>query len=435
MRYPKIFFFNKKILIYGFGISGISTLNFLKKDNKCFIVDDYKKNFSQKYKKYILRSSDVNKDNFDYIILSPGIDSNKCKLKKFIKKNYQKVITELDVFNLNYPKNVKITITGTNGKSTTAKLIYDIFKKHKYDVRLVGNIGKPILNEKNIKNSTLFVIEASSYQLDYSQHFNSNYSIILNISPDHLERHGTINKYAKAKFKLVTNQSKDDVAVVDNHPLLKKMAKKYKVKSRIKFISIKNYTEIKKYINNPYFLNIGNLKNSIFVFELTKHFKFSQKKFYEIVNNFKPLKFRQQIIYNKKNLTIINDSKSTSFSSTLPLLDTKKKIYWLLGGLPKKGDKLKLKLNSKKNIQAFIYGNNKKFFISSIKNKIKYHICKDITQSLKKIFNDIRVQPKAKRTILFSPSAASFDKFKNFEERGEYFNKIINKFIKNEKIF
>ena len=302
MKKYKNFFFNKKILIYGFGISGIASLNFLKNNNECYIVDDYKIKILQKYKKYFLPSSKVNKKNFDYIILSPGIDTNNCKLKNFIKKNYKKIITELDIFSLNFPKNMKITITGTNGKSTTSKLIYDIFRKYKYDVRLVGNIGKPILSEKNIRKSTLFIIEASSYQLDYSQYFNSNYSLILNISPDHLERHGNFNKYVRAKFKLVKSQSKGDVALLDNHIILKKMTQEYKVEHSVKFLSIKNYMDIKKNIKNPYFLTKGNLKNSIFVLELIKYFKFSKKKFYEVINNFKPLKFRQQIIYNKKKL-------------------------------------------------------------------------------------------------------------------------------------
>ena len=114
-----------------------------------------------------------------------------------MKKNRSKIITELDIFEICYPKINKITITGTNGKSTTSKLLYEVLKNNKMDVRLTGNIGYPILMEKKIKNNTIFVIEASSYQLDYSKYFKSKYSVILNLNPDHLERHGTFKKLCR----------------------------------------------------------------------------------------------------------------------------------------------------------------------------------------------------------------------------------------------
>ena len=114
-----------------------------------------------------------------------------CKLSKFLKLYKKKIYTDLDVF-FTFYKNKCITITCTNGKSTTAKILYEVLKDQKKDVRLIGNIGNPPLNEKKISKNTIFVIEASSYQLDYSQLFSSKYSIILNIKPDHLERHKTL---------------------------------------------------------------------------------------------------------------------------------------------------------------------------------------------------------------------------------------------------
>ena len=141
-------FVKKKILIYGMGLSGHSCLNFLKKKNDVKIFDD---NFSLKYKKnkkYFLSKNNIIKLKFDFIILSPGIDFQRCNLKKYIIKNWSRVITELDIFYLTYPNNNKITITGTNGKSSTCQMLYNIFKLKKLDVRLVGNIGKSPLQEK-----------------------------------------------------------------------------------------------------------------------------------------------------------------------------------------------------------------------------------------------------------------------------------------------
>ena len=194
-------FYKKNFLIYGFGKSGYASYKFLSKKNNCKIIDDNKRNIPLKYKREIINYNQVKKSNFDYIVLSPGIDLNKCRLSTYLKKNSTKIITELDIFYLTYPHITKITITGTNGKSTTSKLLYDVLKEHGKDTRLTGNIGRPLLLETNFKNNTLFVIEASSYQLEYSKFFKSEYSLILNLSPDHLERHGNFKKYAKAKFK------------------------------------------------------------------------------------------------------------------------------------------------------------------------------------------------------------------------------------------
>ena len=201
-------FNNQNILIYGFGKSGRACFNYLKKNNKIIIYDDKNSSIPKNLKKYSINKLKLVSKNFDSIVISPGIDANKCALKKYLSKNKSKIISELDIFYLSNIKNKKITITGTNGKSTTSKLLHDVLKKHGKDVRLVGNIGNPLLSEKNIKTPTIFVIEASSYQIEYSKYFRTDIAIILNISPDHLERHGTFKNYVNSKFRLIKNQRK-----------------------------------------------------------------------------------------------------------------------------------------------------------------------------------------------------------------------------------
>ncbi len=353
-------------------------------------------------------------------------------MSRYLKKNRSKIITELDIFYLSYPNIKKITITGTNGKSTTSKLLYDVLKNHGKDVRLTGNIGNPTLLEKNLKNKTLFIIEASSYQLEYSKYFKSEYSLIINLSPDHLERHGNFKNYIKAKFKLIRNQSKNNYAFIEkNNFLLNNLIKKNKISSKIYRVNYKNYQKYYKLITNNYFRNISNFKNLSFIFAISKNFKLSLKKIINVTNKFKQLDFRQQIIYQSKELTIINDSKSTSLSSTIPLLNSFKNIYWILGGIAKKGDRLKLKKENFRKIKAFIYGKDKLLFSKILSNKIKYKISKNLNHSLFQVFKDLTKKEEQKKILLFSPSAASFDQFKNFEDRGKYFNKIIKKYLKN----
>ena len=344
-------------------------------------------------------------------------------------KNKKKIITELDIFYLTFPKNIKITITGTNGKSTTCKMLYNIFKSSKLDVRLVGNIGNPPLLEKNIKKKTIFIIEASSYQIFYSKYFKSDYAAILNLSADHLERHGNINEYAKAKLKLIFDQDKNKQSYIEKHNLIiNKNILRKSIKSKLNRLNYNKEVFFKKKIINPYLLDKNNLNNIHFVYSICKEFKFSNNKIFNSLNKFKGLKFRKQIIYNRNNLIIINDSKSTSFSSTSGLLSTYKNIYWIVGGMFKKGDKFNLYKGYYKNIRAYIIGLNKKYFENQFKNKIKFKYFGNLSNAILEIKKEIK-NDKNKKTILFSPAAASFDQFKNFENRGEYFNKIINKVI------
>ena len=417
-------FLKKKILIYGLGKSGISSFKFLRNKADIYLFDDLKNTHPKQISKLKLL-----KIKFDIIIISPGINIFNCKLSKFLKLNKKKIYTDLDVF-FTFFKNKCITITGTNGKSTTAKILYEVLKDQKKDVRLIGNIGNPPLNEKKISKNTIFVIEASSYQLDYSQLFSSKYSIILNIKPDHLERHKTLQNYVDAKFKLLDSQSKSCLAFVKSDDVLisrKLKTKKFNCKI-VKVNTKKNYNDFLE-IKNKYFLTESNRENLSFIIELAKKLKLKNYLLQKTIKNFKGLKYRQQIILQKKNLTIINDSKSTSFSSSVGMFKKASNILWLLGGIYKKGDKLELKKKDLSNVTAFIYGENKNLFIKQLRSKVKFKNYKNLEDAVKNVFSIIKTKRSIKYTILFSPCAASFDSFKNFEERGLYFNRLVKRFM------
>ena len=283
-----------------------------------------------------------------------------------------------------------ITITGTNGKSTTVKLISEIFRNSSKDVRAVGNIGNSILNEKNIKKNTVFIIEASSYQIEYSKFFKSNYSAILNINFDHIERHGTFKNYLQAKLKLFYNKSKKDYALFNkNNSAIKNAINEKKIKCKIINVSGKINKEYLKNIKNKYLLNKNNQENLSFIIKICEIFKIKKSIIIRSINKFKGLKYRQQVIYNSKNILVINDSKSTSFSSTINLINSYENIFWLVGGQPKKGDIFNYYKNQNSNIQAYIFGKNKYFFKIKFKNKIKFQTFSSLKKALKKALIDI----------------------------------------------
>ena len=427
----KQFFFKNDVsfCIYGLGATGKSVARYFKKNRfinfKSWddrIASKFLKN--QKYK----RSSrekifSSNLDKTDYIILSPGISLHKAKLKKKLLRNKHKIITDLDLFYLTNPKLKTIIVTGTNGKSTICKILEHVLKKNKINVKLGGNIGKPILN-LNFKNNPLLIIEASSFQLAYSQFIQPNQAVILNISKDHLDWHKTFKNYINSKFKIFSNQKSKDSAFLNNKLLVKKfIGGRYK--SKLNFVKLKEYLNIKNKIQNNYLkLNVDD-ENMSFIYNLSKKFKIKKGSLIKSLKTFKGLPHRQEIFYERKNIVFVNDSKATSFESTKFALENKKEVFLIIGGLPKKGDKLALG-NLKKNInKAYIIGKHMGFFNKQLKGKVKLQLCENLKKAIISAIKDIaKANLDKKITLLFSPASASYDQYKNFETRGIEFKKL-----------
>tara|TARA_B100000029_G_C17571900_1_gene956874 strand:+ start:167 stop:1501 length:1335 start_codon:yes stop_codon:yes gene_type:complete len=433
-------FSNKKFFIYGLGKSGLATFDFLRKINAkiiCWDDDSFQKNRVNK-RFYLKNLKELKKFDFDYIVISPGINIKDCLLKNFLNKNKNKIITDLDIFYHFNNKNEIISITGTNGKSTTCKLLEEIFKNAGFNVELVGNIGRPFLSLKKFNKKTLFVIELSSYQLEYTKYFRSNHSAILNIFPDHLDRHDNFKKYINAKLKIFKFQSSKDCAYLNSsNKITKKILKNFKnlkFKSKANQVNQNRLNRIFKKIKNPYLLSKNNLENISFTIEIAHKYGIKKSIILKSLNYFKGLHHRQEQVFESKNLKCINDSKATSFSATLQSLKTYKNIFWIVGGLPKKNDQFFLK-NVKKNIiKTYIVGKNIIFFKKRLKNQTKFEISKDLKNAILGIKKDLKFAKKnikEKFTILLSPAAASFDQFKNFEERGDRFKKVVKLYKKD----
>jgi len=206
-------FIDQSFLIYGLGLSGQSVVKFFKKNNiKNYQVWDDNNKSLFKTKRVSNLNNTLNK--VDYIVLSPGISLNDLKNKNKLIKFKKKIITDIDLLYL-LNKNFKsIVVTGTNGKSTTCKLISHLLKKNKFKVLLGGNIGTPILDLK-IKKNSYVVIEASSFQLSHSKFICPDYAFLLNITNDHLDWHGNKKNYIDSKFKIFSLQKNKHFAIIN----------------------------------------------------------------------------------------------------------------------------------------------------------------------------------------------------------------------------
>ncbi len=392
-------FKNKKILIFGYGKTGKSVQNyFIKNKINHTIWDDKRKlnikNFDDKYhlKKY------------DYIILSPGVDIYHHKNKNFFKRHRKNIITDLDIFFL-FEKKFKyiIGVTGTNGKSSFCNLLNSLIKKNNIKSRVLGNFGNPVLNENTSKNEYC-ILELSSYQLDYSKYIKLDSACILNISADHLDRHETMTKYKKIKFKIFNFLKSTGIGFYQ-----KKIFLNFKKRKNIQCFDNINKTLIQKILKK-------NIRISKIDFKKNK------------------LPHRYEVFHKINNFKFIDDSKSTNFDSTRYALKKTSNCILISGGLLKKGDNFLLKNLKNKITKIYLFGNDIDILKNSLKKQkinFKYFLnLKDILKFI--LMNDFKELVCKKRTfnILFSPGAASFDQFKNFEQRGKVFKKYVYKFFK-----
>ncbi len=207
------------------------------------------------------------------------------------------------------------------------------------------------------------------------------------------------------------------------------MIQKEKNLAKVIYVNSKPINKINKLIKNSYFKNENNIQNLSFIMEISKKLHLNKNKILKVVNSFKGLKFRQEIIYDSEKIVIINDSKSTSFSSSINILKSYKNIFWLVGGLYKKDDDFNLQKKYFKNINTYLFGKHKGYFIRKFKNKLKFKSFSSIKNALNEAVNDIKKNKsnRERKYIIFSPASASFDAFNNFEERGNHFNYLVDK--------
>ena len=412
--------------IYGLGLSGSSAFKFLKKKKvkKIYTWDDKKLKNKENSNSFIKALNIA-----DYIVISPGINVKKTKFKSVLTKNKKKIITDLDLFYMQKFPIKTIMITGTNGKSTTCKLLQHILKTNKMDAQLGGNIGKPILNLK-IKQNTIVIIEASSFQLFHAKFIKPTIAAILNITKDHLDWHGTAKNYQNSKFNIFSNQDFQDQALLNKEDHIKKFNFFFFRSKLIKIKADNINKDFKKKIINKYLLNKPNLENVAFAYKISTILKVQKNIILRALNTFKSLPHRNETFYQKRGITFVNDSKATSFDATQHALKNSKNIFWIVGGLPKLSDKFRLQGVKKNIIKSYIIGKNINYFKKQIGKTLEYKSSFTLEQALKDIIKDLFLLDQKQATVLLSPASASYDQFNNFVERGNRFKLLTFKYAR-----
>ena len=244
---------------------------------------------------------------------------------------------------------------------------------------------------------------------------------------DHLDWHGNMKNYLNSKLKIFQLQSKKEYSIINNKFI--KIFKRKKFLGRLIISKFKDYKKIKDKIKNNYLSSSINDENMSFVFAFSKLLNIKEKSFIKSMKSFQGLPHRFEIFLKRKNVTFINDSKATSFKATQLAISSLRNIYWILGGLPKKKMIKLIYQNIKNIIKCYIIGKNINFFKNQIKGKLVFSITRNLKKSIIEIIKDIKIQ-SSEKTILLSPSAASFDQFINFEKRGEEFKRLCKKYAR-----
>ena len=445
---------NKIIGVLGLGVSGQSAIKYFSENSKKIIAWDdaigIRKTF--KKKKINIKNLSISKNLrlIDLLFVSPGIKPKHLVLM-LAKKLKINITSDLDVFweeALNR-KNKFIVVTGSNGKSTVTSMIHHLLRLTNKKVFIGGNIGIPILSLKIPNNSSYYVIEASSYQLELMNKLKPDISILTNIIPDHIEWHGSMKKYISAKEKIFLNQNNNDLAIinVDNlegFNLYKKINKR-----KIKPIIIK--ISLRKKLNNTIYLSkeniidnldnkniiigkvedltslkgLHNIENILFTIAVSMHIGLTHNEIRYNLPKFKSLPNRLETVYEDTEIEIINDSKATNLESCKVALSCFDDIIWIAGGRRKKEEFTYLN-NNINNIKAgFFIGESAEQFVNYFKD---YFYCKNSINIKDAVSDSLKFSQTLKNynTVLFSPGCSSFDQFKNFEDRGKIFKKMIN---------
>ncbi len=454
---------NQSLFILGLGISGMSLakrLNFIKID--CWDDNPSIRSVAKEEQINIKKPNLKNLKFTDFLVVSSGINhelKNPHYAIKIAKSLNIPIISDIEVIHLLGLKNYLIGVTGTNGKSSTTKFITNSLRhKNFLNSQACGNIGIPF-TELEIKENSVLVIECSSYQLSKINNLRFSLAILLNISSDHIDWHKSLSNYIDSKEKVFKNQTSSDHAIICiDDKICNKIANEFKTKYKSKLIKIsvkkklsdgvflresKNYLTInnsisqehikidKKILNLP--LTKANFQNLLTTYAVNFILKQNVNLFIESLKNLKPLEHRMEYIGKYKNIFFYNDSKSTNVNSSISVIESYNNIFWILGGRKKVGGLFGVEKKLSNILESFTFGECGEEFKEFLE---KYAVNSNYEKNPEKIISlaiERALQEKKQINIIFSPSASSFDQFKNFEDRGDFFKKIVKKRVKIEK--
>lgn len=376
------------------------------------------------------------------VIKSPGIPETAPLVKKLRERNIP-VISEIE-FASRYTKAKKICITGSNGKTTTTMLTYHILRKEGLNVGLAGNVGKSFAKQVAENEYDYYVLELSSFQLDGMYEFKAEIAILLNITPDHLDRYDyRMQNYVNSKFRVTQNQGPEDALIycLDDEETMKEMARRTFTQQLFPF-SIRQAVEQGAYTDNEH-LNINlynqtftmtiqelalqgkhNLYNSMASGIAAKLIDIRNQSLKESLSDFKNIEHRLEHVAKIQDIDFINDSKATNVNSTWFALESMTNpVVWIVGGVDKGNDYSMLTELVRQKVRAIVcLGKDNSRIHEAFEDVVDIIVNTQSAEEAAKVSYHLA---KKGDTVLLSPACASFDLFRNYEDRGDQFKAAV----------
>jgi len=450
-------FAGQRLAVFGLGRTGITAALSLKAGGAHVYAWDDREVAREHAKAQGVPLTDLTTQDwsaFDALVLSPGVPDKLPKphwTAKRAKSNNIPIICDIEIFarevNARSAENKPkiIAITGTNGKSTTTALIGHILTSCGRDAQIGGNIGRGVLDLDNMHAGTHYVIELSSYQLERTQSLRANAAIFLNLSPDHLERHGDMTAYEAAKSRIFLNQTQDDAVIIGvDNPEGKSLCTRLKAKNGRRIIPIsgrrslgrgscvikgKLYCALSNKVHEIVDLSKvttlegeHNWQNAAAAYAAVSALGLRAKDIGRAISSFPGLEHRMETIGTVGHVRYVNDSKATNVDAAKQALKSYDNIYWIAGGQSKTGGIDSLAPFFPKITKAYLIGEAAPQFMKTLlKADVAYKISGTLELALLCATKDALNAGQENAIILLSPACASFDQFKDFESRGQAF--------------
>ncbi len=444
----------KRVALFGLGGSGLATARALAAGGaKLFCYDDNPASV-EKAAAEGLDTADLHGVEFtsiDELLLAPGVPLTHPKPHWTVEKAGAAkipVIGDVELFarerRSKAPECPFVAITGTNGKSTTTALIAHVFSHAGNDVQLGGNIGTAILSLDEPAPEKVYVVECSSYQIDLAPSLDPQVGILLNLTPDHLDRHGNMENYAAIKKRLVAASKLAVVGYDDDYTIA--IADDLELSGRqVLRISGSRILENGIYLKGtslfeakdgeekhlfemgdaPALRGAHNGQNAAAAWAACAHSGLEAKQISDGFRTFPGLAHRMEQVGNVGKVLMINDSKATNWDAAAKALSSFERIYWIAGGLAKEGGIKPLAEFFPKIVKAYLIGEAAPEFAATLGSSVPFEISGTLENAVSRANEDARNDIGDEPVVLLSPACASFDQFKNFEVRGDAFRRIV----------
>jgi UDP-N-acetylmuramoylalanine--D-glutamate ligase len=453
-------FEGKKVAVFGLARTGLAAARALAAGGADVVVWDEKESARQAASAESLTLADLGSadwSGFSALVLSPGVPLTHPAPHWTVEKakaSGVEIVGDIELFARTVAaspahKRPKIVaITGTNGKSTTTALVGHVCRQAGRDVRIGGNIGVGVLGLEDMHGGAVYVLELSSYQLDLTSSLKADVAIILNITPDHLERHGDMAGYVAAKRRILLNQGKGDTAVVgvddawcqqivteitaaNRRTIVPISARRsmgrgvYVLQGMLYDATGERVTEIADLTRAVSLPGRHNWQNAAAAYAAARALGLSEEAAAEGLLTFPGLAHRMETVGAIGRVRFVNDSKATNADAARQALSSYPKVYWIAGGQPKAGGIESLAELFGVVERAYLIGEAEDAFAATLEGRAPYRKCKTMEAAVRAAFADARASGED-AIVLLSPACASFDQYADFEARGEAFRAAVH---------